>query len=129
MAAFFWHSDNCEPTSADGTADRIARFVRGQARSLKVALNFSGYESRDPTGITLAMRGEAIVPAAALSRVSRLLQDEGAAGRQIPLHEGSDPDRAYYVVAIADIATSAIPSLSSGLQGELLFEIERGSER
>ena len=118
-----------DPLSADVTADRIARFVRGQARSLKVALNFTGHESRDPTGVTHAMRGEAIVPPAALKRVARLLQDEGAAGRQIPLHEGSEADRAYYVVAVADIAAAAIPSLSGGLQGELLFEIERGSDR
>jgi len=98
------------PESAEATARALAAFGRRQARSLKVALNFSGHDLRAERGAIL--EGELIVPPRAYDEVRRDLSEEGAGGRaRIPVHRGMDPDRAFYVVAVADIARGAVASL------------------
>lgn len=97
---------------AQATAERIAAFVRRQRRSLRNALNFTGHESHDPTGIdhTLRREGEAIVPRTAIE----LIRDRARAGHdQLTLRPGDEPDRAYYVVAASGIAEASVASLRS----------------
>ena len=131
--------------SADEAAEAIAAFVRRQARCLGVALRFSRH--LDPTDITDVARGECVVPPEALEAVRRRLEAEGAAGRaRIPLHRGRERDRAYYLMALADLHPAAVlPELPAAparppgtggesakappLEPELRFEIEKtGSE-
>ncbi|MEM9070914.1 MAG: hypothetical protein AAGE52_20560 [Myxococcota bacterium] len=101
-----------DPGGTDDVADAIAAFVRRQARSLRVALRYSGRDASDPTGISEFLRGEAIVPPAIAAAVESRLADEGAAGRvHIPVHAGLEPDRAYYIVATGDIHPAAVASL------------------
>lgn len=105
-----------DPTSeAGGTedvADAITEFIRRQARSLHVGLNYSGHEAADVTGVTRFIQGEAIVPPGVHAAVVQRLSEEGAAGRVlIPVHRGIEQDRAYYVVATGDIHDAAIASL------------------
>ncbi len=99
---------------AEATAERIASFVRRQRRSLRNALNFTGYESLDPTGIdrTLRQEGEAIVPHAAIE----LVRERAQAGHdQLTLRPGDEKDRAYYVVAASGIALASVASLARPL--------------
>jgi len=99
------------PQSAEATARALAAFARRQARSLKVALNVTGHDVREGTGAVL--EGELIVPPRAYDETRRDLAEEGAAGRaRIPVHRGLDPDRAFYVVAIGDIAEASVASLT-----------------
>lgn len=115
------------PESADATARALAGFARRQARSLHVALNVSGHDMRDATGTTSALTGELIVPPRAHDEVRRLLAEEGAAGRaRIPVRRGHDPDRAFYVMTVGDIADDAIASLAPPPGDDARFEIERG---
>lgn len=101
------------PEMSEATAAQIARFVRRQARSLRVALEYAGHETNDPTGISTFARGDVIVPPAAYEGVKRQLQDEGAAGRAlVPVHRGVEADRAYYLVASGDIDLRAVPTLA-----------------
>jgi hypothetical protein len=98
---------------AEATAAQIASFARRQARSLHVALNISGHEIRDATGVTRAFTGEVIVPPPAYDEVRRRLGEEGAGGRaRIPAHAGVERDRAYYVVTVGDISVDAVASLA-----------------
>ena len=117
------------PESAEATARALAAFGRRQARSLRVALNVSGHEARDATGTTSALAGELIVPPRAFDEVRRMLAEEGAGGRaRIPVHRGIDPDRAFYVLTIGDIADDAIASLTLGPPAASFddtYEIER----
>jgi len=114
-----------DPETAEDAAERIAGFVRRQARSLQVALNYSGHESRDPSGVSELVRGEAIVPPACFEGVRRRLSDEGAAGRlHLPVRMGDESDRAYYVVAVGDIAERAAESLTPPAEKPLRFEVE-----
>ncbi len=111
----------------------MAAFGGRQARSLVVALNYSGHEQHDATGLTRVMRGEAIVPPRLVEAVRRRLLEEGAAGRAvIPVHPGVEADRAYYLVATSDIAEAAVPSLlppkhkrAPSAPPDPRFEIER----
>jgi hypothetical protein len=97
---------------AEATAQQIASFARRQARSLNVALNISGHEMRDVSGVTRAFTGEVIVPPPAYDEVRRRLGEEGAGGRvRIPAHAGVERDRAYYIVTVGDIAVDAVASL------------------
>jgi hypothetical protein len=94
-------------------ARHVAAFARRQARSLHVALNFTGHEARDPTGIGTTLGGDAIVPRGIFDAVRRTLTEEGGGGRAaIPVSPGIEPDRAYYVVAVGGIAEQAVASLS-----------------
>lgn len=109
------------PESAEATARQLASFARRQARSLRVALNLE--ETRDPNGTESALDGVVIVPPRAEGDVRRLLAEESAGGRaRIPVHRGVDPDRAFYVLSIGDIADDAVSSLS--LPALPPFEIE-----
>ncbi len=95
---------------AEATAERIATFVRRQRRSLRNALNFTGYEDLDSNGIsrTLRQAGEAIVPRAAIE----LVRDRAQAGHdQLTLRPGDERDRAYYVVAASGISEASVASL------------------
>ena len=59
------------------------------------------------------LEGELIVPPRAYDETRRSLSEEGAGGRaRIPVHRGLDADRAFYVVAIADIDEGAVASLA-----------------
>lgn len=116
-----------DPESGDSTVERIAAFIRRQARSLKVALNFSGYEASDTTGVSALVRGTAVVPPAALEGVRRSLSQQSAAGRaEVPLSAGVEPDRAYYLVAYGDIAEQAVASIRPPTEDAdaMRFEIE-----
>lgn len=116
------------PESAEATARQLAAFARRQARSLNVALNIA--HERDRTGTESALDGVAIVPPRAYDDVRRLLSEEGAAGRaRIPVHRGIDPDRAFYVLSIGDIADDAISSLGLPPLTPPVFEIEREIEQ
>lgn len=97
---------------AEATAERIAAFVRRQRRSLRNALNFTGYEALDPSGIdpTLRSEGEAIVPRGALELVRERAR---ASHDPLVLRPGDERDRAYYVVASSGIALSAVASLQA----------------
>ncbi|MCB9593043.1 MAG: hypothetical protein H6719_09950 [Sandaracinaceae bacterium] len=98
------------PESAEATAAALAAFARRQARSLKVALNVSGHDLRPEASAVL--EGELIVPPRAYDATRRNLAEEGAGGRaRIPVHRGLDPDRAFYVAAIGDIARDSVASL------------------
>ncbi|MEZ4338196.1 MAG: hypothetical protein R3B82_16365 [Sandaracinaceae bacterium] len=98
------------PESAEATAAALAAFARRQARSLKVALNVSGHDVG--RGASPVLEGELIAPPRAYEATKRHLAEEGAGGRaRIPLHRGLDPDRAFYVAAIGDIASGAVASL------------------
>jgi hypothetical protein len=97
---------------ASATAERIAAFVRRQRRSLRNALNFTGHEALDPTGVEHVLRreGEAIVPRTAIE----LVRDRARAGHdQLTLRPGDEKDRAYYVVAASGIAEASVASLRS----------------
>jgi hypothetical protein len=95
---------------ANATAARLAGFVRRQRRSLRGALNFTGHESGDPSGIErpFAHAGEAIVPRLAVSLVR---EQAGADGEHFALRPGVEQDRAYYVVTATGIAEAAVASL------------------
>lgn len=95
---------------AEATAARIAGFVRRQRRSLRGALNFTGHESHDPSGIDRPFHhaGEAIVPRSAISLVREQAQ---ADAEHLTLRPGIEQDRAYYVVTATGIAESAVASL------------------
>ncbi|MBX3271176.1 MAG: hypothetical protein KF729_12995 [Sandaracinaceae bacterium] len=100
------------PESAEATAQALAAFARRQARSLKVALNVSGHDLGADAATVL--EGELIAPPRAYDATRRFLAEEGAGGRvRIPVHRGLDPDRAFYVVAIGDIAEGAVASLTA----------------
>ncbi|MFV8755341.1 hypothetical protein ACNOYE_32725 [Nannocystaceae bacterium ST9] len=97
---------------AEATAERLAAFVRRQRRSLRNALNFTGYEALDADGVarTLRQEGEAIVPRAAIE----LVRDRARAGQDsLTLRPGDEKDRAYYVVAASGIAEASVASLRS----------------
>ncbi|MDH5492322.1 MAG: hypothetical protein OEY14_10245 [Myxococcales bacterium] len=119
---------------AEAAATRIAAFIRRQARSLDVALNYTGRESQDASGQSRLLSGEAVVPEAALEGVRRHLGEEGAAGRAlIPLHAGKGADRAFYAVAVTDISEASIASIAPNAplpapEGPLRFEIEEGAD-
>ncbi|HHH27021.1 MAG TPA: hypothetical protein ENK57_01550 [Polyangiaceae bacterium] len=99
------------PESAEATARALAAFARRQARSLKVALNISAHRGAETRSEVL--EGELIVPPRAYDQVRRDLAEEGAGGRaRIPVHRGNDPDRAFYVAALSDIAQGSVTSLS-----------------
>ncbi|KIG12685.1 hypothetical protein DB30_01122 [Enhygromyxa salina] len=97
---------------AQATAERIASFVRRQRRSLGGALNFSGHEERDASGISRPFQhsGHAIVPRAALALIKARAE---AASEHTPLRPGIEDDRAYFVLTASGIATSAVASLRS----------------
>lgn len=98
------------PDSAEATALALAAFARRQARSLKVALNVSGHDVASDASPVL--EGELIVPPRAYEATRRHLLEEGGGGRaRIPVHRGLDPDRAFYVAAIGDIAQTSVASL------------------
>lgn len=119
------------PESADATTRALAGFARRQARSLHVALNVSGHDMRDASGTTVALSGELIAPPRAFDDVRRLLAEEGAAGRaRVPVSRGQDPDRAFYVMTVGDIADDAVASLAPPPgDDDGLFEIERQPPR
>ena len=126
-----------DPESAEATAQQIAAFARRQARSLHVALNVSGHESHDPSGQIQALAGEVIVPPSAYEEVRRLLDREGAGGRaRIPTRRGTEPDRAYYVLTLGDIAETSVASLTMQRRGPMpvpddyddRFEVERSAK-
>ncbi|MGE0789510.1 MAG: hypothetical protein AB7S26_27800 [Sandaracinaceae bacterium] len=113
------------PESAASACRGLAAFARRQARSLRVALNLSGHELHDPSGVVTPLDGELIAPPRAYDEVRRLLGEEGAAGRaRIPVSRGVDPDRAYYVVAIGDIHQAAVASLRPP-DDDPRFEVEK----
>ncbi|PRQ07126.1 hypothetical protein ENSA7_31410 [Enhygromyxa salina] len=97
---------------AQATAERLASFVRRQRRSLGGALNFTGHEERDPSGINrpFLRSGHAIVPRAALALVA---ERAAAASERTPLRAGVERDRAYFVITATGIAASAVASLQS----------------
>ncbi len=97
---------------AEQTAARLAGFVRRQRRSLRGALNFTGYEVLDPSGVERPFHhnGEAIVPRSAVTMVHEQAQAEA---EHLALRPGIEQDRAYYIVTATGIAESAVASLRS----------------
>lgn len=93
---------------AQASAERIAAFVRRQRRSLRNALNFTGHEAHDASGIEQTLRGDAIVPRSAIE----LVRERARANHDVlVLRPGDEHDRAYYVVASSGIALAAVASL------------------
>lgn len=95
---------------AEDTSRRLAEFVRRQRRSLRGALNFTGYEDLDATGVTRPFQtdGEAIVPKSAI----QMVEDQAGAGSDhMAMRPGIEPDRAYYVVTASGIAEASVASL------------------
>jgi len=114
--------------SADEAAEAIATFVRRQARCLGVALRFARH--LDPTDITSIASGECVVPSEAYEAVRRRLEGDSAGRARIPIHRGLERDRAYYVVALADLHPAAVlpelpPEPDIAPEPEVLrFEVE-----
>jgi hypothetical protein len=99
---------------AQATAERIASFVRRQRRSLRGALNFTGHEERDATGISrpFQLSGQAIVPRSALALIKdRVASAAEHTGLRAGLRAGVEEDRAYFVLTASGIAASAVASL------------------
>jgi len=95
---------------ATATAERIASFVRRQRRTLRGALNFTGYEDLDSSGVTRPFHpdGEALVPRSALPLVREHAANDA---EHLPLRPGTEPDRAYYVLTATGISEAAVASL------------------
>jgi hypothetical protein len=94
---------------AQATAEHLAGFVRRQVRSLRGALNFTGYEDLDSTGIDRPfLDGQALVPRGAAELVRERLQDDAVRARVRPI---DDHDRAYYVMIATGIDLRAVASL------------------
>jgi hypothetical protein len=94
---------------ARATAEHLAGFVRRQVRSLRGALNFTGYEDLDSTGIDRPfLDGQALVPHGAAELVEACLQDDAVRARVRPIE---DQDRAYYVMIASGIDLRAVASL------------------
>ena len=94
---------------AQATAEHLAGFVRRQVRSLRGALNFTGYEDLDTTGIDRPfLDGQALVPRGAAELVRERLQDDAVRARVRPI---DDHDRAYYVMIASGIDLRAVASL------------------
>lgn len=109
------------PESAEATARQLAAFARRQARSLHVALNVSGHDLRDPGTAIAAL----VVPPRAYESVRRLLVEESAGGlSRLPVHRGVDPDRAFYLLSVGDLADDAVASLAVPPPAPT-FEVER----
>ncbi|MFO7565497.1 MAG: hypothetical protein R6X02_22840 [Enhygromyxa sp.] len=101
---------------AEATAARLVGFVRRQRRSLRAALNFTGHESADASGIDRPFHhsGEAIVPRSAINLVRERAE---ADAEHLALRPGLEQDRAYYVVTATGIAEAAVASLRP-IEGE-----------
>ena len=96
---------------AEGTATHLASFLRRQRRTLRTALNFTGYEVHDPTGISRVVRGEAILPGGGHDLVREALVDENS---PVPTRRGLEADRAYYLLVAGGIHEDAVASLRVG---------------
>lgn len=97
---------------AMATAARLATFVRRQRRTLRGALNFSGYEDLDADGVSrpFSRDGQAVIPRAAVELVR---ERAGADAEHLSIRPGIEPDRAYYIVAVSGIAEASVASLTS----------------
>lgn len=98
-----------EGEDADDAAARVAAFLRRQARSLRVALDFAGREQGGDANVLY--QGVGIVPAAAQPLVTRALEHEPAAGAPIPILRGVERDRAYWLVVSTDVELERVASL------------------
>ena len=96
---------------AEATATHLSAFLRRQRRTLRTALNFTGYEVHDPTGISRVVRGEAILPGGGHDLVREALIDENS---PVPTRRGLEPDRAYYLLVAGGIHENAVASLRVG---------------
>lgn len=97
---------------ARDTATRIAGFVRRQRRSLRGALNVSGHEDLDASGVhrPFTRWGLAIVPRTAMA----LVEEQAALdAERLDLRAGVERDRAYFVVTASGISPTAVASLGS----------------
>ncbi|MCA9663684.1 MAG: hypothetical protein KC486_35470, partial [Myxococcales bacterium] len=93
---------------AEATAGHLAGFLRRQRRTLGTALNFTGHEIHDPTGVRKVIRGEAILPPGGHDLVRETLIDEVT---PVPTRRGGEVDRAYYLVVASGIHEDAVASL------------------
>ncbi len=93
---------------SEATATHLAGFLRRQRRTLRTALNFTGHEVHDPTGISRVIRGEAILPKSGHDLVHEALLDEHS---QVPTRDGCELDRAYYLLVAGGIHEDAVASL------------------
>ncbi|MCB9568873.1 MAG: hypothetical protein H6710_16945 [Myxococcales bacterium] len=93
---------------AEATATHLAGFLRRQRRTLRTALNFTGYEVLDETGVQTMVRGEAILPGGGHDLVREVLIDEST---PVPTRRGSEADRAYYLLVVGGIHEDAVASL------------------
>ncbi len=93
---------------SEATAKHLAGFLRRQRRTLRTALNFTGHEVHDPTGISRAPSGEAILPKSGHQLVDQALQDEYS---QMSTSSGCELDRAYYLLVAGGIHEDAVASL------------------
>ena len=111
---------------AEDTAERLVAFVRRQRRSLRGALNVSGYEDLDATGVDrpFAREGTAIVPAAALALIR---EHAGAQVEHLALRPGGEPDRAYFVATATGIADAAVASLQ-GLEAAVREQAQQAGQ-
>ena len=96
---------------AEATATHLSAFLRRQRRTLRTALNFTGYEVHDPTGIGRVVRGEAILPGGGHDLVREALIDENS---PVPTRRGLEADRAYYLLVAGGIHEDAVASLRVG---------------
>lgn len=93
---------------AEATADHLAAFLRRQWRTLRGALNFSGHEERDATGVRRLLHGEALLPPGGHQLIAARLQDDRT---PVPARRGGEADRAYYLLVAAGIHEDAVASL------------------
>lgn len=93
---------------AEATAKSLGAFLRRQRRTLRGALNFTGYEDLDPTGVRRVFRGEAILPSGGHDLVREVLMDEAT---PVATRRGHEDDRAYYLLVASGIHEDAVASL------------------
>ena len=95
---------------AEATAEHLAAFLRRQWRALRGALNFTGHEDRDRTGVRRLLHGEALLPPGGHDLVAARLRDERT---PVPARRGAEPDRAYYLVVATGVHEDAVESLNT----------------
>ncbi|AKF05123.1 hypothetical protein [Sandaracinus amylolyticus] len=100
-----------ESEDAEAASAQIASFLRRQARSLRVALDFTGREVGGDAHVVYD--GVGVVPPAAEAEVARRLEKESASGAPIRCARGVEEDRAYWLVVVTDIELERVASLRS----------------
>lgn len=93
---------------AEATAEHLAAFLRRQWRTLRGALNFSGHEDLDRSGIRHLLRGDALLPPGGHDLIQARLGDDRT---PVPARRGAEADRAYYLLLASGIHQDAVASL------------------